>query len=47
MSDSGELVLRYKKEILDGMKEAYHAALSLGVTEEEILEQIKGWKNHD
>lgn len=47
VSDSGELVLRYKKEILDGMKEAYHAALSLGVTEEEILEQIKGWKNHD
>lgn len=47
VSESTDLVQRYKKEIIDGMKEAYYAALSLGMTEEEILTQIKGWKSND
>lgn len=43
---SGEgLLEKYREEILEKLKEIYHTALSVGMTEEEIIDSIRRWKN--
>lgn len=41
----GDILLQqYKEEILEQMKEVYLTAVSVGMTEEEIIDSIRRWK---
>lgn len=42
-----KLLQQYKEEILEQMKEVYLTAMSVGMTEEEIIDSIRRWKAYD
>lgn len=46
-SESTGLLSQYKQEILAQLKEIYHSAIAVGMTEEEMIKEIKGWRAYD
>ena len=47
VSGDRELFLRYKEEIFAGLKSICKAAFEVGITEEELIESIKGESAND
>ncbi len=47
VSDSGQLLLKYKEEIFAEILKICKAALEIGITQEEIIQTIRGGKTYD
>lgn len=47
VADDKELFLKYKEELLAGLKDLCRSAFEAGITEEEIIQSIKGEKASD
>ena len=46
-SESSGLLPQYKEEILLQLKELWRSAMAVGMTEEEMIKEMKGWKTDD
>ncbi|WP_330584999.1 GntR family transcriptional regulator [Parablautia muri] len=47
VSDSGQLLLKYKEEIFAEILKICKAAFDIGITEEELIQTIRGGKIYD
>lgn len=47
VSDSGQLLLKYKEEVFAEILKICKAAFEIGITEEELIEAIRGGKTYD
>ncbi len=45
--DSGQLLLKYKEEVFAEILKICKAAFEIGITEEELIEAIRGGKTYD
>lgn len=47
VSDSTDLIQKYKEEIMLQLREICRAAMEIGMTEDEIIEKLRGLTKHD
>ncbi|MCM1136243.1 MAG: GntR family transcriptional regulator [Clostridium sp.] len=47
VSDDGRLLFKYKEELIEQLRSLCKTAFEVGITEEEIIQNIKGGKSDD